>query len=160
MKRWWSNLRQHSSIFIGWHENTIRSTIDHCGRGARAEKAHPFSFIQNMTILSHVSRCPDRHSNRAPPAYKPEAFLLQPTYWLLMCWCATCAWAGHSGRAVWGMNCPRSLEHWNRGFEPHSRHGCLCAFILCLCCSVCSSGLATEWPLSEESFQLCVGLRN
>jgi hypothetical protein len=24
----------------------------------------------------------------------------------------------------------RSLECWNRGFESHSRHGCLCAFIL------------------------------
>jgi hypothetical protein len=23
----------------------------------------------------------------------------------------------HSGRAVWGMNCLRSLEHWDRGFE-------------------------------------------
>jgi hypothetical protein len=34
---------------------------------------------------------------------------------------------------------PRSLrhEHWNRGFVSHSMHGCLCAFILCLCCSVC-----------------------
>jgi hypothetical protein len=31
----------------------------------------------------------------------------------------------HSGRA---------LEHWDRGFESHSRHGCLSAFILCLCC--------------------------
>jgi hypothetical protein len=32
---------------------------------------------------------------------------------------------------------PRLLEHWDRGFESPSRHGCLCAFILCLCCSVC-----------------------
>jgi hypothetical protein len=23
------------------------------------------------------------------------------------------------------------LEHWDHGFESHSRHGCLCAFILC-----------------------------
>jgi hypothetical protein len=30
-----------------------------------------------------------------------------------------------------------SLERWDRGFESHSRHGCLCAFILCLCCSSC-----------------------
>jgi hypothetical protein len=30
-----------------------------------------------------------------------------------------------------------SLERWDRGFESHSTHGCLCAFILCLCCSVC-----------------------
>jgi hypothetical protein len=25
--------------------------------------------------------------------------------------------AGHSGRAVQGMKCPRPLEHWDRGFE-------------------------------------------
>jgi hypothetical protein len=32
------------------------------------------------------------------------------------------------------MNRLRPLEHWDRGFESHLRHGCLCAFILCLCC--------------------------
>jgi hypothetical protein len=42
----------------------------------------------------------------------------------------------HSGRAVYGMNCLRPLEHWDRGFESHSRHGCLCAFTLRLY-SVC-----------------------
>jgi hypothetical protein len=41
--------------------------------------------------------------------------------------------ADHSGRAVWGMKCLRPLEHWGRGFESHSRHGCLFVFILCLC---------------------------
>jgi hypothetical protein len=30
-----------------------------------------------------------------------------------------------------------SIERWDLGFESHSRHGCLCAFILCLCCSMC-----------------------
>jgi hypothetical protein len=29
------------------------------------------------------------------------------------------------------------LEHWDHGFESLSRHGCLSAFILSLCCSVC-----------------------
>jgi hypothetical protein len=29
--------------------------------------------------------------------------------------------------------CNRSLEHWNRKFESHSNHGCMSAFILCLC---------------------------
>jgi hypothetical protein len=45
--------------------------------------------------------------------------------------------ADHSGGAVLGMNrlCP--LEHWDSRFESHSRHGCLCAFILCLSCPVC-----------------------
>jgi hypothetical protein len=28
-------------------------------------------------------------------------------------------------------------SHWGRGFQSHSRHECLSAFILCLCCSVC-----------------------
>jgi hypothetical protein len=28
-------------------------------------------------------------------------------------------------------------ERWERGFESHLRHGCLFAFILCLCCSLC-----------------------
>jgi hypothetical protein len=35
----------------------------------------------------------------------------------------------------------RSLERWNRGFESHSRHGCLCEFVLYLCCSVCRAAL-------------------
>jgi hypothetical protein len=30
------------------------------------------------------------------------------------------------------MNRLRPLEHWGRGFEFHSRHGCLYAFILCI----------------------------
>jgi hypothetical protein len=51
--------------------------------------------------------------------------------------------ADHSGRAVKGMNRHCPLEHWDCGFEFHLRHGCLCAFIPCLCCSMCSSGLVT-----------------
>jgi hypothetical protein len=31
----------------------------------------------------------------------------------------------------------RPLKHWDHGFESHLRHECLCAFILCLRCSVC-----------------------
>jgi hypothetical protein len=38
--------------------------------------------------------------------------------------------ADQSGRTVSGTNCLRSLEVWDRGFESHSRHGCLYAFIL------------------------------
>jgi hypothetical protein len=37
------------------------------------------------------------------------------------------------------MNSVRPLEHWEHGFESHSRHGCLCAFIV-LCVD---NGLAT-----------------
>jgi hypothetical protein len=53
------------------------------------------------------------------------------------------------------MNRLRPLEHWDRGFESHSRHGCLCAFILCA-----DSGLVTGWYPSKESYTLCIGLRN
>jgi hypothetical protein len=63
----------------------------------------------------------------------------------------------HSGRAVWGTNCLRSLEHWDRGFQSHSRHGCMCAFILCSCCPACRyrpcDGLI---PPSKESYRLCI----
>jgi hypothetical protein len=52
--------------------------------------------------------------------------------------------ADHRGRAVRGMNCPRPLEHWNCGFESHSRHGCLCAFILFVL-SCAGSDLAKGW---------------
>jgi hypothetical protein len=31
----------------------------------------------------------------------------------------------------------RPLERWDRRFESRLRHGCLRAFILCLCCFVC-----------------------
>jgi hypothetical protein len=41
------------------------------------------------------------------------------------------------------MNRPRPREHLDVGFESHSRHGCLCAFILCLCFLCVDSGLAT-----------------
>jgi hypothetical protein len=30
------------------------------------------------------------------------------------------------------------LERWGREFESYSRHGRLCALIMCLCCSVCA----------------------
>jgi hypothetical protein len=30
----------------------------------------------------------------------------------------------------------RPLKHWDREFQSKSRHGCLCAFILHLCCPV------------------------
>jgi hypothetical protein len=56
--------------------------------------------------------------------------------------------ADHGGRAVWSMNCLRPLEHWGPGFESHSRHGYLCAFILCAVLCV-GSGLATGWSPAQ-----------
>jgi hypothetical protein len=44
------------------------------------------------------------------------------------------------------MNYLRSLERWDRGFESHSRHGCLCARLFCACVALCAGGgLATGW---------------
>jgi hypothetical protein len=60
--------------------------------------------------------------------------------------------ADHSGRAVQVMNCLRSLEHCHHGFDSHSRHGCLCMFILCLCCSV----LCDELILRPRSPTDCI----
>jgi hypothetical protein len=54
--------------------------------------------------------------------------------------------ADRSGCAVWDMNSLRPLEHWDRGFESHSRDGYLFAFILCLCEG---SGLPTSWSSDQ-----------
>jgi hypothetical protein len=41
------------------------------------------------------------------------------------------------------MNCFRSLERWDRGFEFHSRHICLCLRLVYVCVVLCiGSGLA------------------
>jgi hypothetical protein len=57
----------------------------------------------------------------------------------------------HSERAVYGMmNCLRSLENWDRGFESHSRHGCLCVRLFCVCVILCEgSGLETGCSLLQ-----------
>jgi hypothetical protein len=45
-----------------------------------------------------------------------------------------------SSRSQW----PRSLEHWGRGLESHSRNGCLCVRLFCVCVVLCvRSCLAT-----------------
>jgi hypothetical protein len=50
--------------------------------------------------------------------------------------------ADNSGRAVLGMNFLRPLERWDRGFEFHSRHGCLCVYSVFVFSCV-GSGLAS-----------------
>jgi hypothetical protein len=52
--------------------------------------------------------------------------------------------------AVEGMNCLRSLERWDRGFEFHSRHGCLSVFIL----FVYVAALRRADPPSKKSYRL------
>jgi hypothetical protein len=58
------------------------------------------------------------------------------------------------------MNCLRALEPWDRGFESHSRHGCLCAFVPCLCCPVQVEALRRADPTSKQSYRLYIGLGN
>jgi hypothetical protein len=53
------------------------------------------------------------------------------------------------------MNYLRQLKHWDRGFESHSRHGCLCAFILCLRCV-----LATGWSPIQGVLPAVMGLQH
>jgi hypothetical protein len=50
-----------------------------------------------------------------------------------------------------GMNRLRPLEHWDRGFESHSRHGCLyCVRLFCVSVVLrVGSGLATGWSLVQ-----------
>jgi hypothetical protein len=67
--------------------------------------------------------------------------------------------AGYRGRAVKGMNCLRSLERWDRGFESHSKHECLCEFILCSCCSVCRQRPCDGLISSPRSPTDCVQIK-
>jgi hypothetical protein len=55
--------------------------------------------------------------------------------------------ADHSGRALYGMNCLHSLDHWGRGFESHSRHECLYFVpLFCVCVVLCvGRGFSTGW---------------
>jgi hypothetical protein len=53
------------------------------------------------------------------------------------------SYAEHSSRAVCDMNCLRSLERWDHGFESHSRHGCLyCVRLFCVYVLRVGRGLA------------------
>jgi hypothetical protein len=61
------------------------------------------------------------------------------------------------------MNCLRPLEHPDRGFEFHSRHGCLFAFALCFCfywCSKWHCRLAGPPTPPKEFYRVCIGLGN
>jgi hypothetical protein len=56
--------------------------------------------------------------------------------------------------AVQGMNSLRPLEHWDRGFKPHSRPRCLCAFCVCVVPCV-GSDLAAGWSPSKDFYRVC-----
>jgi hypothetical protein len=63
--------------------------------------------------------------------------------------------AGHSG-----MNCLRSLESWNRGFNStESMH--VWVGLFCVCVVLCvGSGLATGWSSPKGFYRLFIGFRN
>jgi hypothetical protein len=58
------------------------------------------------------------------------------------------------------MNCLCSHECWDRGFESHSRHGCLYASILFYVVLFVVNGLRRTDPPSKESYRLCIRLGN
>jgi hypothetical protein len=62
----------------------------------------------------------------------------------------------HSGCAVWGMNCLSWFKRCDRGFESHSRHGCLCVRFFCVCSALCGvAALRRADQSSEEYYYLC-----
>jgi hypothetical protein len=86
----------------------------------------------NGYLSCGIKRSPLNGTLRCPRAYISPCIYVYVTFYELYCVSS----ADHSGRAFWGMNCLRSLERWDRGFESRLRHRSLCAFILCLCCCV------------------------
>jgi hypothetical protein len=67
----------------------------------------------------------------------------------------------HTGRAVYGMNCLRSLGRCHPEFESHSRHGYLRVRLFCVCVVLCvGSGLATGWsPIQGVQPTVYIGSR-
>jgi hypothetical protein len=52
------------------------------------------------------------------------------------------------------MNCLRSLERWDRGFESRSMHGCLYVRLFWDCVVLCvGSGLATDLSVVQGALQ-------
>jgi hypothetical protein len=137
------------------------STINHYLNNYRRESLKPYTtsitfFVDYLMTLFEPHRllhiewyeatavcesCEIIHSTkyRYVDSFDPSRNIyLQNAFLFFVFICLRIIWqADHSGRAFWGMNCLRSLEHWDRGFESHLRHEYLCAFDLCLCCSVC-----------------------
>jgi hypothetical protein len=67
--------------------------------------------------------------------------------------------ADQSDRAILVTNRLLPLEHWDCGFESYSRHECLCAFILRLCCLAQVVAFRRADPPSKESYRLPTGLK-
>jgi hypothetical protein len=58
------------------------------------------------------------------------------------------------------MNRLRPLKHWDRGFESHLRHGCLCTFILFVLSCLQAAAFRRADPPSKESYRLCKRYRS
>jgi hypothetical protein len=58
---------------------------------------------------------------------------------------------------VRGVNCLRSLEHWDHGFETHAGHGCLyvCVYSTFVLFYVYEAALRRSDHSSKESYRLC-----
>jgi hypothetical protein len=97
--------------------------------------------------------CPTGHiKSPSPTRVKTKHLLSQEMYFMAMYIFELYQplMADRSGRAVYGMNCLCSLERLNHGFELHSRHGCLCVRLFCVCVVLClGSGLATGRSLIQ-----------
>jgi hypothetical protein len=67
--------------------------------------------------------------------FSPKYFVLQKaislhiTKHILIQVCSFCM-----SLSQWPFGLKREVDRWDRGFESHTGHGCLRAFILCLCC--------------------------
>jgi hypothetical protein len=57
------------------------------------------------------------------------------------------------------MNCLRPLKRWDRGFESHLKHGCLCAFTLFVLFCVQVAALRRADPPSKESYRRCIKIK-
>jgi hypothetical protein len=52
------------------------------------------------------------------------------------------------------MNFLRTLEHWDLGFESHSRQD-VCVRLFCVCVDLCVEALRRADHSSKESYRLC-----
>jgi hypothetical protein len=103
-------------------------------------------FVQDKRIIL-LTRFPTRPFRNRVSNHAGLSFLLSEQGEVLVSFNDTIPTAGHSSRAVYGMNCLRSLGRGDGGFESHARYGCLlcvCVRLFCVCIVMCvGSGLAT-----------------
>jgi hypothetical protein len=108
MRRWISKgTICASSLIITYLRLRIISVFEYFSSRFSARAQHK----QQLNIAVQISSCSLKFG-------LPEAFAI-----------AEIENADRSGR----MNCLRSLERWDHGFKSHSRHGCLCVRLFCVC---------------------------